>query len=143
MRHFTIVGLLLAASAAFILASPAVPSSAAAKEEKPDRPKPKKVLRHVVLFKFKKSATRRQVRKVVTEFAALPKKIDAIIGFEMGTDVSVEKKSKGFTHGFVVTFRDEKGRAAYLPHPAHQAFVKLVGPVIEDVLVFDYRTTAK
>jgi hypothetical protein len=100
--------------------------------------KQKKVLRHVVLFKFKKSATEEQVQKVVDAFAGLPEKIDAICEFEMGTDVSVENKAKGFTHCFLVTFRDEKGREAYLPHPAHQALVKLVVPIIEDVLVIDY-----
>lgn len=101
---------------------------------------PEKLLRHVVLFKFKESATKVQIRNVVKEFAKLPKKIDAISDFEMGTDVSVENKSKGFTHGFVVTFRDVQGRKEYLPHPAHKAFVKIVGPILDDVLVFDYYT---
>lgn len=100
-----------------------------------------RVLRHVVLFKFKKSAAPGQIQKVVDAFAALPDKIDAIHDFEYGTDVSVENKSKGFTHGFVVTFRDKRGRDEYLPHPAHKEFVKLVGPVLEDVLVFDYQAT--
>lgn len=102
--------------------------------------KPKKLLRHVVLFKFKESATKDQIQQVVDTFAALPKKNDAIEDFEMGTDVSVEGKAKGFTHGFVVTFRDAQGRKEYLPHPAHKAFVKIVGPVLHDVLVFDYYT---
>ena len=75
---------------------------------------------------------------MVRAFAALPQRIEAIVGFEHGVDVSVENKQKGFTHGFVVTFRDEKGRDIYLPHPAHQEFVKLVGPRVADVLVFDY-----
>ncbi len=99
-----------------------------------------KQLRHVVLFKFKQEATADQIQAIVDGFAALPGKIDAIAGFEYGTDVSVEGKADGFTHGFVVTFRNEAGRAAYLPHPAHQEFVKLVGPCIEKVLVFDYWT---
>jgi hypothetical protein len=77
---------------------------------------------------------------VVDGFAALPKKIEAIIGFECGQDVGVENLSQGFTHGFFVTFRDELGRATYLPHPAHQEFVKLVGPIVDKVLVFDYWT---
>jgi lysophospholipase L1-like esterase len=101
-----------------------------------------RVLRHVVLFKFKESTTPEQVRSIEQAFAALPAQIDTIIDFEFGTDVSVEGKSKGFTHCFLVTFRDEAGRAVYLPHPAHDAFVKLVVPHIEDVLVFDYWTSA-
>ena len=95
-------------------------------------------LRHVVLFKFKPEVTKAQVGEVVQGFAKLPQRIESIVGFEHGIDVSVENKQKGFTHGFVVTFRDEAGRDAYLPHPEHQAFVKLVGPRVADVLVFDY-----
>lgn len=97
-------------------------------------------LRHVVLFKFKSEVTKEQVKEVEDAFAALPKKIKQIKGYEAGTDVSVEGKSEGFTHGFVVTFADEKGREIYLPHPAHKEFVTLVGPRIEKVLVFDYWT---
>jgi lysophospholipase L1-like esterase len=99
-----------------------------------------KLLRHVVLFKFKDEVTKEQVKEVVDAFAALPKKIEQIKDYEAGTDVSVEGKADGFTHGFVVTFADAKGREIYLPHPAHQEFVKLVGPRIEKVLVFDYWT---
>ena len=99
-----------------------------------------KMLRHVVLFKFKSDASEKQIKEVTDAFAALPKKIDAIKDFEWGTDVSVENKSAGFTHCFVVTFADEKGREIYLPHPAHKDFVKLVGPVLDDVLVVDYWT---
>jgi lysophospholipase L1-like esterase len=102
-----------------------------------------RVMRHVVLFKFKEGTTPEQVRSIEQAFAGLPAKIDTIIDFEWGTDVSIEGKSKGFTHGFLVTFRDEAGRAVYLPHPAHEAFVKLVVPHIEDVLVFDYWTHRK
>lgn len=104
------------------------------------KPEAKKLLRHVVLFKFKESAGKPQVQEVVDAFKALPDKIETIVDFEFGTDVSVENKSKGFTHCFVVTFKDEKGREVYLPHPEHQAFVKIVGPVLDDVLVVDYWT---
>jgi hypothetical protein len=97
-----------------------------------------KSLRHVVLFKFKDDTTPAQLDDIIEAFAALPKEIDAIQDFEWGTDVSVEGRSEGFTHCFLVTFRDEKGRDAYLPHPAHKAFVDLAGPKIDKVLVFDY-----
>lgn len=99
-----------------------------------------KVLRHFVIFKFKDEVKPAQVQEVVDAFAALPSKIDAIIDFEKGTDVGIEMKADGFTHGFLVTFADEKGREIYLPHPAHQEFVKLVGPRVDKVLVFDYWT---
>jgi lysophospholipase L1-like esterase len=101
---------------------------------------PPRFLRHVVLFKFKDSVSPAEVREVVDAFSALPGRISEIEAFETGTDVSVENRADGFTHAFVVTFRDEKGRAAYLPHPAHQEFVKLAGPRIDKVLVVDYWT---
>lgn len=97
-----------------------------------------KSLRHVVLFKFKPEATPEQVQEVVTAFGALKSKIDTIEDFEWGTDVSVENLAQGFTHCFFVSFRDHAGRDGYLPHPAHQEFVKLVGPRIDKVLVVDY-----
>jgi hypothetical protein len=98
-----------------------------------------RVLRHVVLFKFKDGTTDKQVAEVVAAFKALPAKIGAIKGFEYGTDVSVENRAQGFTHCFLVTFADEAGRDAYLPHPAHKEFGTLVGPLLDQVLVVDYR----
>jgi protein phosphatase len=70
--------------------------------------------------------------------AGLPKKVDTIIGFEHGTNVSPEGKSEGFTHVFVVTFKDEAGRETYLKHPAHDAYVQIVKDKREKVVVFDY-----
>ena len=105
----------------------------AAENEKSGR-----LLRHAVFFKFKEGVTDAQIDEVVRAFAALTERIDAIHDFEWGTDVSVENKSKGFTHAFLVTFRSEEARDKYLPHPAHQEFVKLVGPRVADVFVVDY-----
>jgi hypothetical protein len=110
----------------------------AAAEEKPAASETKKVLRHVVFFKFKDGTSDDQLKTITDAFAALPTKIDAIRDFEWGTDVGVEGLSKGFTHCFFVTFADAAGRDAYLPHPAHKAFVDLVKPHLEDVCVVDY-----
>lgn len=105
-----------------------------AQEKKEDA----KQLRHIVLFKFKDDVTKAQAQEVADAFAALPKKIKEIVDFEWGTDVSVEKLSEGLTHGFLVTFKSEKDRDAYLPHAEHQKFVDLVKPRVEKVVVFDY-----
>jgi hypothetical protein len=100
--------------------------------------KENKVLRHLVLYKFKPETTPAQLQQVIDAFSALPKKIDAIIGLEHGPNVSQEGKSDGLTYGFLVTFRDEKGRDAYLVDPAHQDYVKVVQDKREKVVVFDY-----
>ena len=95
-------------------------------------------LRHVVLFQFKADATKEQVQQIVEAFGALPKKIDGITAYEWGTNVSPEGKSEGFTHCFVVTFKDAKSRDAYLPHAAHKEFVSLLLPRLDKVMVVDY-----
>jgi hypothetical protein len=101
---------------------------------------PDRVLRHVVLFKFKDGTTDQQIKQIENAFCALPSKVDAIYDLEWGTDVSVEGKSEGFTHCFLVTFLSEEDRAEYLPHPEHKAFGKIVGPHLDKVLVVDYWT---
>ncbi|CAG5074886.1 hypothetical protein DYBT9623_05523 [Dyadobacter sp. CECT 9623] len=100
----------------------------------------KKMLRHVVLFKFKDSATPAQVKEVEEAFKALPSKIKEIKGLEWGTNNSPEGLSQGFTHVFFVTFDSEAGREVYLPHPDHKAFGKVLGPHLDKVLVVDYWT---
>ena len=111
-----------------------------AQKQSSGQSKATKVLRHVVLFKFKDGTTDEQLGQVVAAFRDLKNKIDVIEDFEYGTDVSVENKAQGFTHCFFVTFRDEKARDAYLPHPDHQAFGTLVRPHLDKVLVVDYWT---
>ena len=98
----------------------------------------KAAFRHVVCFKFKEDATPEQIKSIEKGFAALPSKIDTIKDFEWGTNVSPEDRAKGFTHCFVVTFADKAGLDVYIPHEAHQAFVKELKPILDDVFVFDF-----
>jgi hypothetical protein len=99
-----------------------------------------KQLRHIVLFKFKATAAAADIQKVEEAFAALPSKIKEIKDFEWGLNNSPEGLNKDFTHCFFVTFESEADRAIYLPHSDHQAFVGLLEPILEDVLVVDYWT---
>ena len=126
------VGLVCAAALAATLLAAVVtrPSSAVAQQGK--------LLRHIVMYQFKPTATEAQIQQVIDAFAGLPAKIDTIVEFEHGTNVSKEGKSEGFTHVFVVTFKDEDGREAYLKHPAHDEYVKIVRDKREKVVVFDY-----
>jgi hypothetical protein len=100
--------------------------------------KEKKILRHVVLFKFKDSSSPEDVKKIEDAFRGLSSKIKTIKTFEWGTNVSPENLAQGFTHCFLVGFSSDKDRDDYLPHPDHKAFVALAGPHIDKVLVVDY-----
>lgn len=97
-----------------------------------------KLLRHVVLFKFKDGTTATDIKKVETAFLALPSKIKEVKSLEWGTNNSPESLNQGFTHCFLVTFSSEKDRAIYLPHPAHKAFGEVLHPYLDKVLVIDY-----
>ena len=99
-----------------------------------------RLLRHVVMFKFKETSSKKHVQEVVDAFCALPSKITEIREFEYGLNNSPEGKNDGLTHCLLLTFHSEKDREVYLPHPAHKAFGKIVGPHVEKVTVFDYWT---
>lgn len=139
MKYLPLFILLLAAVACTSESNP--DSSGTEVMEAAVEPEPaenKKQLRHVVLFKFKESATEADIKSVEEAFTALPSKIPQIKGYEWGTNNSPEGLDKGFTHCFFLTFDSEEDRAIYLPHPDHKAFGALLGPHLEDVLVVDY-----
>jgi hypothetical protein len=93
---------------------------------------------HIVHFKFKADAKPEDVKKVEAGFAALKGQIKEVETLVWGTDSSPEKLSDGFTHCWIVTFKDEKARDAYLVHPPHKAFVDVLKPVLEKPLVVDF-----
>ena len=129
---------LLCGVAAAALLAPAVGPDRAAADHHEKSKMSDRLLRHVVLFKFKEGADPAGIRAVEEAFAALPDKIDAIHDLEWGTNNSPEDLARGYTHCFLVTFKSEEDRAAYLPHPAHKAFVEVLKPVIDEVHVVDY-----
>ena len=95
-------------------------------------------LQHVVSFKFKATASAEDIKKVEEAFQALKGKIPQIVALEWGTNVSKENKDKGFTHCFILSIKSEKDLDAYIVHPDHKAFGKIVGPVLDDVFVIDF-----
>ena len=97
-----------------------------------------KMLRHVVLFKFKDNAAPDQVKQVENAFLALPSAIKEIKDFEWGINNSPENLNQGLTHCFLLSFSSEKDRDAYLPHPAHKAFGAILTPYLDKAVVVDY-----
>lgn len=98
------------------------------------------VLRHVVCFKFKPEAKPEQIKAVEEAFVALKGKIPQIAALEWGTNNSPEGLADGFTHCFIVTFKSEKDREIYLPHPEHKKFVEILKPILEKPFVIDFWT---
>ncbi|MBT5020198.1 MAG: Dabb family protein [Planctomicrobium sp.] len=106
--------------------------------EKDQTAKEQKLLRHVVMFSFNDDATEDQITEIVKAFGELPKQIKTIHAYEWGTNNSPEGLNKTHTHCFLVTFKSEKDRDEYLPHPAHKEFVIKLKPILKDVTVIDY-----
>jgi tetratricopeptide (TPR) repeat protein len=97
-----------------------------------------KVLRHAVFFKFKETSSEADVQRIIDAFGALPTKIKEIREFQWGKNIGRPELSGGLTHCFLLSFEDEAGRAAYLPHPDHRDFGGVVGPHLDKVFVIDY-----
>ena len=110
-----------------------------ARKDSPEesKAKPTRVF-HVVAFKFKDEVLKDQIDKVCKDFRSLKKTVPEILSYKAGANNSPEKLNKGFTHCFILTFKDAKARDTYLPHPAHKEFGKSLGGLISDVFVIDF-----
>lgn len=97
-------------------------------------------MKHIVVFKYKPSATPEQIEQVTQAFGELQDKIPGIVAFEHGVNNSPEGKNLGFTHVYQMTFEDAAARDTYLPHPEHKNFGELLGQlnILEDAFVVDY-----
>lgn len=96
-----------------------------------------KVLKHIVALQFKEEISKEKREQAIQNFRDLKGEIPEIIAFEGGEDISVENLSKGFTHCFILTFKNKAARDAYLPHPAHMRVAKQNKPMLSDLLVVD------
>jgi len=100
-----------------------------------------KLLRHVVIFKFKDESSAEDVNRLNEAFNALADSIPVIKDFEWGINDSPENFHQDFTHCYLLTFASEEDRdSVYTPHPQHQAFVQSLQPHLEKVFVVDYWT---
>ena len=136
MKNFTLALVLALVSG---MAFPSFAADKPANEKKSKKAETARVF-HVVSIKFKDTATKEQIKTVEDAFRGLKKKIPTIGSLRWGTNVSPEKHDKGFTHCFVLTFANEKDRDDYLNHPDHKAFGKILGPVMADVFVLDFKS---
>jgi hypothetical protein len=99
-----------------------------------------KAVKHIVVFKYKSTATPAQIDQVTSAFLDLKHKIPGITSFEYGVNNSPENLNKGFTHVYLLTFTNAQSRDNYLPHPEHKKFGELLGNlgVLEEPFVVDF-----
>lgn len=95
-------------------------------------------VRHFVALKFKETTSKEQIHEIEEAFRSLKCKIAQVSSIEWGPNISPEQLNKGFTDGFLVTFRSDKDRDAYLVHPEHLKFKEKAIPLVADVFVLDF-----
>ncbi len=95
------------------------------------------MIEHIVLFQWAKEASPVAIETVMTELRKLKGKIPGVVDLSCGANFS--DRSKGYTHGLVVRFKDRAALEAYGPHPEHQRVVQnFINPIRADVLALDY-----
>ena len=95
-------------------------------------------VKHIALLKFKEGTTQEQIDQTFDQILELSESIDGIEDYVSGVNNSPEGLNQGYTHGFVMTFKDAAARDAYLPHADHERVKSTVLPSLESVLVFDF-----
>lgn len=94
-------------------------------------------IRHIVMFDFS-NLTEDTTNSLIRGFEAL-KDVPGVLEFEWGTENNAEDSSKGFTHCFILTFKDFDARTAYLNSKEHREYEQEVMKYRSQALVFDYR----
>jgi hypothetical protein len=94
-------------------------------------------IKHIALVKFKPGTAPQQINQAFAGIKCLTGVIPGILDYCEGVNSSHEGLNQGFTHGFIMTFKDAAARDAYLPHPEHERVKALIFPLIESVVVFD------
>lgn len=99
-------------------------------------------VKHTVLLKLKPETPPAKISEIFQALDGLREKIPGLLDFSGGPYSSPEGLNKGFTHGFVMTFADEKSRDAYLPHPDHEVVKAMIVPWLvgglDGVVAFDW-----
>lgn len=91
------------------------------------------MLIHMFAFRLKPGVTEEQRERMLREIAALKNHIPLVRESHVGRNVSPH--GKGFVIGGVMKFADAAALEAYNVHPAHQALLKWLVPLIDAVEV--------
>jgi stress responsive alpha/beta barrel protein len=100
------------------------------------------MIHHLVLLRFRRDVPPKEIDAAFALLAGLKKTIPGLTSFTGGPYSSPEGLNRGYTHGFVMTFRDAPSRDGYLDHPEHVKVKERVGALLEGgldgVVAFDF-----
>jgi antibiotic biosynthesis monooxygenase (ABM) superfamily enzyme len=86
---------------------------------------------HVFAFQWKPGTTNAQKERGQKDILAFQGVIPGLLETHAGANIS--PRGKGYTFGGIMKFKDEASLNAYVQHPAHQALLKWLVPLIDAV----------
>jgi antibiotic biosynthesis monooxygenase (ABM) superfamily enzyme len=91
---------------------------------------------HVFAFQWKQGTSQAQKDRAAKEIAAFQGQIPGLLQTHVGPNIS--PRGKGYTFGGIMQFKDKASLDAYVQHPAHQALLAWLVPLI-DAIELDLR----
>jgi len=91
---------------------------------------------HVFAFQWKEGTSEAQKDKAAKAIAAFQGVIPGLLQTHVGPNIS--PRGKGYTFGGIMQFKDKASLDAYVQHPAHQALLAWLVPLI-DAIELDLR----
>ena len=91
---------------------------------------------HVFAFRWKPNTSEAEKDRAAKEIAAFQGQIPGLLQTHVGPNIS--PRGKGYTFGGIMQFKDQASLDAYVQHPAHQALLAWLVPLI-DAIELDLR----
>jgi len=91
---------------------------------------------HIFAFQWKQGTSQAQKDRARREIAAFQGVIPGLLQTHVGPNIS--PRGKGYTFGGIMKFKDQASLDAYVQHPAHQALLGWLVPLI-DAIELDLR----
>ncbi len=91
---------------------------------------------HVFAFQWKPGTSEAQKDRAAKEITAFQGQIPGLLQTHVGPNIS--PRGKGYTFGGIMQFKDKASLEAYVQHPAHQALLVWLVPLI-DAIELDLR----
>lgn len=86
---------------------------------------------HVFAFQWKPGTSEAQKEKARKDILAFQGVIPGLLQTHVGPNIS--PRGKGYTFGGIMQFKDEASLNAYVQHPAHQALLAWLVPLIDAI----------
>jgi len=91
---------------------------------------------HVFAFQWKPGTSQAQKDRASQEISAFQGQIPGLLQTHVGPNIS--PRGKGYTFGGIMQFKDQASLDSYVQHPAHQALLAWLVPLI-DAIELDLR----